>query len=94
MYKASGLGQHVKLTGGLLLPLGHDNDCDFDLTVGYNYHWVSGEIIPSEYFEPHSAFETPSSFEVGLTVKMSRMALAFSMDFRRMESCLYIGITL
>jgi len=94
LYKWSGLDQHVKLTAGALVPFKDWMGNQHDISVGLNYHWVSGEIIDSEIYKNDKAFERPWSFEIGLTIKYPRFAIAVRTDILRWEPCIDLGIPL
>lgn len=94
LYKWSGLDQHVKATLGVLIPYKDWGYNQHDFSLGLNYHWVSGEVVDSEIYKNDKAFERPWSFEIGLTVKYPRFALAFRTDILRWEPCIDIGIPL
>lgn len=92
LYKWSGLGQHVKLTTGILIPYKDWMDNQHDFSLGLNYHWVSDEVEPSEIYKNDPAFNKPWSFEIGLTIKMKRFALGMRTDILRWEPCIDVGI--
>lgn len=92
LYQYSGLDQHVKGTLGILIPYKDWMKNQHDFSLGVNYHYVSGEIQDTENFRNHKAFNTPWSFELGLTIKYPRFALAFRTDILRWEPCIDIGI--
>jgi len=92
LYKWSGLGQHVKLTFGTLIPYKDWMGNQHDFSLGLNYHWVSGEVIESELFKDANIFRNPWSFELGLTIKMKRVTLGIRTDILRWEPCIDIGI--
>ena len=94
LYKWSGLDQHVKLTAGALIPYKDWMGNQHDFSLGLNYHWVSGEIAESEIYKNDKAFDRPWSFELGLTIKYPRFALAVRTDILRWEPCVDIGIPL
>jgi len=93
-YKWSGLDDHIKATLGVLIPLKDFRGNQHDLSVGLNYHWVSGEVVPSDMFRDADIFHAPFSFELGLTIKYPRFALAFRTDVLRWEPCIDIGFTI
>lgn len=88
LYKWSGLGSHVKLTTGILIPWKDWAGNQYDWSVGLNHHLVSGDIISNEIFHQ------PWSFEVGLTAKMRGFALGLRTDIPRWEPCIDVGIPL
>jgi hypothetical protein len=92
LYKYSGLGQHVKLTTGVLIPFKDWRGNQHDFTLGLNYHWVSGVVETNETFKDNPIFHEPFSFEIGLTIKMERFALGMRTDILRWEPCIDIGI--
>lgn len=91
-YGWSGLDQHFKSTLGLLIPYKDWMGNHHDFSVGLNYHWVSGEVEPDEIYKDADIFHQPLSFELGLTIKYPRFALAFRTDILRWEPCIDIGI--
>lgn len=94
LYKWSGLGQHVKLTTGILIPYKDWMGNQHDFSLGLNYHWVSGDVVESEIYKADKAFDSPWSFEIGLTIKMKRFALGMRTDILRWEPCVDVGIPL
>jgi hypothetical protein len=94
MYKRSGLGQHIKLTLGALIPYRDDRGNQHDFTLGLNYHWVSGQIVGSEIYKDDPIFHNPWSFEIGFTIKLPRIALGIRTDMLRWEPCIDVGIPL
>jgi hypothetical protein len=91
-YQQSGLGDHIKLTSGILIPYKDWIGNQYDFSLGLNYHWVSGLVIENEVFKDDPLFHKPWSFEIGLTIKMSRFALGVRTDILRWEPCIDIGI--
>jgi hypothetical protein len=94
LYKWSGLGQHVKLTTGILIPYKDWMGNQHDFSLGLNYHWISGEVVESEIYKDDPQFHNPWSFEIGLTIKMKRFALGMRTDILRWEPCIDVGIPL
>lgn len=94
LYKWSGLDKHFKGTLGVLVPWKDWKGNQHDWSIGLNYHWVSGEVIPSDIFHDDPRLQSPWSFEVGLTIKMPRFTMAFRTDVIRWEPCFDIGIPL
>lgn len=94
LYADSGLGKHVKLTYGALIPYKDWAGNQHDFNIGLNYHWVSDEIIESEIYHADKVFDNPWSFELGLTIKMRRFALGMRTDILRWEPCIDVGIPL
>jgi len=94
LYKWSGLDKHIKATLGVLIPIKDWMGNQHDVSVGLNHHWVSGEIVDSELFHNDKAFDNPWSFELGLTIKYPRFAIAIRTDILRWEPGIDIGIPL
>jgi hypothetical protein len=92
LYKMSGLGQHMKLTAGILIPYKDYAGGQFDWTVGINYHKVWGEIVESEVFKDDPQFHNPWSFELGFTCKLERFTIGCRTDILRWEPCIDVGI--
>lgn len=94
LYQQSGLGQHVKLTAGILIPYKDYAGGQFDFSLGLNYHKVWGEVVENEIFKDDPVFHKNWSFELGLTCKLKRFALGVRTDILRWEPCVDIGIPL
>ncbi len=94
LYQDSGLGDHVKLTAGILIPYKKWRNNNYDFTLGLNYHWVSGQAVGNGVFNGDPFFHQPWSFEIGLTMKMHRFALGMRTDILRWEPCIDVGIPL
>ena len=94
LYKMSELGKHVKLTLGALIPYKDWMGNQHDFSIGLNYHWVDGTILENEIFHADPAFDSPWSFELGLTIKMRRVTLGMRTDILRWEPCIDLGIPL
>jgi len=90
-YKWSELGKHVKLTTGILIPYKDWMGNQHDFSIGLNYHWVDGNILENEIFHAYPAFDSPWSFELGLTIKLRRVALGMRKAILRWELCIDLG---
>ena len=94
LYKNSGLQHHYKGTiGGLALISDWMGNHHY-VTLGANYHDV--EKIPglddSAYWASDIIYQH-FSFEAGITVKYSRVSIAFRTDILRWEPCIDVGYT-
>lgn len=92
IYRHYGVRHHTKLTTGVLLPLRDYGTGNFDVTAGINYHHIGSIIMDGLPINPKII--NPWSFELGLSVKLKRFALAIRTDILRWEPCVDIGIPL
>lgn len=92
LYKQFNMKHHVKLTTGVLIPLPDYGTWKYDFTVGINYHYLKDVTIYNIPVNPEIL--NPLSFELGLTVKMKRLAIAVRTDILRWEPCIDIGYVL
>lgn len=92
LYKTYQLHHHIKYSVGVLVPMRDYLGSKFDFTTGINYHYIysygdKSNLLDGKIFNPWS-------FELGLSVKMRRFALAIRTDILRWEPCVDIGIPL
>jgi hypothetical protein len=81
---------HIKYTIGVSAPLPKWNDWHYAFNVGINYHdW--GKVVMGD-IQLNDKIFNPWSFELGISVKLPRFALAVRTDIMRWEPCIDIGI--
>ena len=90
LYRLYGLGSHVKVGAGALIPLPAYPPFRHVLTMGVNYHYLSG--ARKEGSEVSWKIFRPWSIEAGLSVYMRRLAVAVNTDILRWEPAIGIGI--
>lgn len=89
-YDKVGFKNHVKGTiGGMFNFSRHGGDY-YRATAGVNFHYTG--VDEGSFAETIDL--NPVSFEVGITVRYSRFAIAFRTDILRWEPCVDIGIPL
>jgi len=89
LYRLYGLGSHVKVGAGALIPLPAYPPFRHVLSLGVNYHYLSG--ARREGSEVSWKIFRPWSFEAGLSVYMRRLAVAVNTDILRWEPSIGIG---
>jgi len=92
LYKQANLKDHFKGTLGLLLPGWDSNGNQFDFSAGLNYHKVTKSGPTPIGFATDGAILKHWSFELGLSVKLKRLAVGVRTDMLRWEPCIDIGI--
>jgi len=89
LYRLYGLEHHIKVTAGILIPLRPYYKWVYNLSIGTNYHHlgkgseINYQVNPEIY---HSW-----SYELGLSVRMKKMAGFFATDMRRWEPGIGLG---
>lgn len=89
LYRLSNLKHHIKISTGINMPLEQYHDYIYHMTAGINYHIIQGTDDEYNY-----KMFNPWSFELGLSVKFSRFAIAVRTDILRWEPCVDVGIPL
>ena len=96
LYRMNGLKDHVKLTGGIMIPFGKKTSStidDFHATIGLNRHWVNYSC--ASYIVRSTSIVEPWSFELGVATNIfKRFTVAFRTDILRWEPCIDIGLIL
>lgn len=88
LYKRYNLDHHIKSSIGVLVPMRDYLGYKYDFTAGINYHYIHGNgddlLNPKIY--------NPFSFELGVSVKLNKFAIAIRTDILRWEPCVDVGI--
>lgn len=95
LYKSAGLEGHMKLTLGALIPFHRDARAISSMVIGGSYHHVSEipDLDPSDYWAGDRIYG-PLSFELGIAIQFSRVAISFRTDVLRWEPCIDVGVVI
>ena len=90
LYNLYGLGQHFKFTTGVLIPLPYHAPFRVGSSAGVSYHYLYGGKVV--YLLPDKKILRSWSFELGMNVRMKRLAVCVSTDILRWEPSVGVGI--
>jgi len=94
LYRMNGLKDHIKLTGGIMIPFGKKTTStldDFHITIGLNRHWVNHSNASS--IVRNTPILKPWSFELGVSTPIfKKFTMAFRTDILRWEPCIDVGL--
>ena len=90
LYRLYGLEHHIKVTAGILIPLKPYYKWHYNLSIGTNYHHL-GKGYEINYQVNPKIYQS-WSYEVGLSVRMKKIAVCMATDIRRWEPGVGLGL--